>query len=80
MLVQLNPPIPMETLKGFGYAIMLNYPSVTLGCWWCVAIAETRELWWCPNEEVRLEKSWSMWMFPGHTEIMPVPDTSRPVA
>lgn len=71
----------METTRGYGYALFLNYPSVELGCWWCVALSDSRELWWTPNEEVRVEKNWSLWRRDGvgGNEIMPVPGVpSRP--
>lgn len=78
MIVQLDPQIPMYTPRGFGYALFLNYPSVELGCWWCVAISDTQELWWTPNEEVRVERNWSLWRRGGvgGNEILPVPGVS----
>jgi hypothetical protein len=53
---------------------MLVYWSPDLGCNWCVAISDTRELWWVPNEEVRIEKNWSIWRRggTGENEIQPV--------
>ena len=73
MITQLNPPIPVKCPKGEGWATFLNYPSLEAGCWWCVVLDETGELWWCPNEEIRFGKNWSMWRRgPGVSGIIPV--------
>lgn len=56
-MIQLNPPIPMNTPKGEGFAhVMLDYgPESDL--YWVVLIAETGEIWTYANRYVRASKN-----------------------
>ncbi len=59
MIVQLNPPIPLETPKGRGMAhIIIDY-STEHSLIWQVFIDATGESWLFRNEEVRLQPNWT---------------------
>ncbi|MEO6798625.1 MAG: hypothetical protein ABI178_01610 [Rhodanobacter sp.] len=56
-MLQLDPPIPMTTPKGEGFAhILLDYgPESDL--YWTVLITETGEIWTYANRHVRAAKN-----------------------
>ncbi|MEP7184782.1 MAG: hypothetical protein ABI767_02995 [Rhodanobacter sp.] len=56
-MIQLNPPIPMNTPKGEGFAhLMLDYgPESDL--YWVVMITSTGEIWTYANRYVRGSKN-----------------------
>ncbi|NYE31182.1 hypothetical protein HDE78_004166 [Rhodanobacter sp. K2T2] len=56
-MIQLNPPLPMNTPKGEGFAhVMLDYgPESDL--YWVVLITETGEIWTFANRYVRAGKN-----------------------
>lgn len=56
-MLQLNPPIPMNTPKGEGFAhILIDYgPESDL--YWTVLITETGEIWTYANKHVRASKN-----------------------
>lgn len=56
-MLQLNPPIPMNTPKGEGFAhILIDYgPESDL--YWTVLITETGEIWTYANRFVRASKN-----------------------
>ncbi|MBB3225639.1 hypothetical protein FHW69_000229 [Luteibacter sp. Sphag1AF] len=56
-MIQLNPPLPMNTPKGEGFAhFLLDYgPESDL--YWTVFITETGEIWTFANREVRASKN-----------------------
>ena len=56
-MIQLNPPIPMNTPKGEGFAhLMLDYgPESDL--YWVVLITDTGEIWTYANRYVRASKN-----------------------
>lgn len=57
MMLQLDPPIPMETPKGRGSAhILLDY-GTEYDLIWVVFIDETGECWCFRNPEIRLQKN-----------------------
>jgi len=60
MMLQLNPPIPLDTPKGPAYAHMvIDYSQehyVLFVCFLC----ETGECWVYPNRDVRLQKNQTM--------------------
>jgi len=60
MLIQLNPPLPLNTPKGEGLAhLVLDYgPEHNLI--WTVFINETGECWSFQNPEVRATKNITM--------------------
>ena len=70
-MLQLNPPIPMNTPKGEGFAhILIDYgPESDL--YWTVLITATGEIWTYPNHQVRATKNITL----GRTRPEnPVPD------
>lgn len=60
MILQLDPPIPMKTTKGDGYAhVLIDYgPEYVLQ--WVVFVDGTGECWTVPNPEVRIGSNWSL--------------------
>jgi hypothetical protein len=56
-VLQLNPPIPMNTPKGEGFAhILIDYgPESDL--YWTVLITATGEIWTYANRHVRASKN-----------------------
>lgn len=57
--LQLNPPIPFNTSKGHGYAVLVTDYSQEHSRLWTV-ILDTGEVWDVPQSEVRGIKNWSM--------------------
>jgi len=61
MILQLNPPIPMQVLgKGDGYAIAMIDYSQEHHILWVVAMTDTGEIWTVQNPEVRMLKNITM--------------------
>ena len=60
MMMQLNPPLPVDTPKGPAYAHMvIDYSQehyVLFVCFLC----ETGECWVYPNRDVKIQKNLSM--------------------
>jgi hypothetical protein len=56
-MLQLNPPIPLNTPKGEGFAhLVIDYgPESDL--YWTVLITETGEIWTYANKYVRASKN-----------------------
>jgi hypothetical protein len=56
-MLQLDPPIPMNTPKGEGFAhLVIDYgPESDL--YWTVLITETGEIWTYANRHVRASKN-----------------------
>lgn len=59
MILQLNPPIPLETEKGFGYAFLVMDYGIEYSKIWTVAL-ENGQIWDIPNEKVRMCTNWTM--------------------
>lgn len=58
MILQLNPPIPMNVIgKGDGYAIAMIDYSQEHHVMFVVAINETGEIWTVENPQVRMLKN-----------------------
>jgi hypothetical protein len=60
VLVQLNPPLPLETSKGSGWAhLVIDYgPEAAL--LWVVFMDADGACWTVPNAEVRMSYNWTM--------------------
>jgi hypothetical protein len=60
MIQQLNPPLPMETPKGGGWAhFVIDYgPESAL--LWVVLMDADGACWTVPNPEVRMSFNWTM--------------------
>jgi hypothetical protein len=58
-MLQLNPPLPMETPKGSGLAhFVIDYgPEAHL--LWVVFLDEGGACWTVPNPEVRMQSNWT---------------------
>lgn len=67
-MLQLNPPLPMLTPKGEGFAhVLIDYgPESDL--YWTVFITDTGEVWTFSNREVRAAKNITL----GRTHVEPV--------
>lgn len=60
MLTQLNPPIPVDTPKGKGFAHLVVDYGQEFDLVWIVFIDETGECWAYRNQEIRLQKNITM--------------------
>lgn len=68
-MLQLNPPLPMLTPKGEGFAQFLIDYGPESDLYWTVFITATGEIWTFSNREVRASKNITL----GRTHIEPVP-------
>lgn len=59
-ILQLNPPIPLDTPKGPGVAWLVMDYGLEHHLMWTVAIDATGEIWTYPNTEVRAQKNITM--------------------
>lgn len=57
MIMQLNPPIPLDTTKGEGLAHLVIDYGIESDLHWVVFINDTKECWTFPNSEVRACKN-----------------------
>ncbi len=74
MVVQLSPPIPLETPKGKGYAhFMIDY-SQEHDLHWVVFIDETGECWTFNNREIRIQTNLTM----GRSKSSPIAQPKAP--
>ena len=55
MMLQLNPPIPVDTPKGKGLAHLVIDYGIEHHILWVVFIDETRECWTFQNPEIRIQ-------------------------
>lgn len=56
-ILRLEPPIPLDTPKGKGLAIIFRDPGAEMDDWWTVIIDETREIWTFQNRDVRAQSN-----------------------
>lgn len=59
MFNRLEPPIPMATAKGDGWAFAVIDYGFEADLIWVVAINSSREIWCVPNREVRMQSNWT---------------------
>lgn len=60
MITQLNPPLPLHTPKGDGFAhFVIDYGPET-DLLWVVFMNEDGACWSVPNPEIRMQFNWSM--------------------
>lgn len=57
MITRINPPLPLETPRGNGYAHFLLDYGTEFDLIWIVFIDETGECWSFRNPEIRLQKN-----------------------
>jgi hypothetical protein len=55
MMIQLNPPIPVDTPKGKGFAYFLLDYSQDHDLCWVTFMDESRECWTFRNPEIRIQ-------------------------
>ena len=60
MITRIDPPLPLETIKGSGFAHFLIDYGVEHHLIWVVFLNESGECWSFQNPEIRLEKNWTM--------------------
>lgn len=61
MLVQLNPPVPLQIIgKGKGYAIAVIDYDQEHNLIWVTALDDGGEIWCAPNPTVRLQQNWTV--------------------
>lgn len=60
MLIQLNPPLPLETSKGPGWAHFLIDYGAESALLWVVFLDADGACWTVPNAEVRMCANWTM--------------------
>ncbi|HEY4089929.1 MAG TPA: hypothetical protein VGN46_00285 [Luteibacter sp.] len=56
-MLQLNPPLPLNTPKGEGFAHFLIDYGPESDLYWTVFITETGEIWTFSNKDVRASKN-----------------------
>jgi len=59
-MIQLNPPLPLITPKGKGWAHFLIDRSQEHHLEWVVFIDKTRECWTFQNPEIKIQENYSM--------------------
>ncbi len=59
-MLQLNPPLPLDTPKGKGYAHFLIDYSQEHDLLWVVFIDATGECWTFNNSQIRLQLNFTM--------------------
>lgn len=59
-ILQLNPPIPLETPKGAGQAHFLVDYSLEQDLFWIVFLDDTGQSWMFPNHQIRADKNISI--------------------
>jgi hypothetical protein len=60
MITQLNPPLPMETSKGGGWAHFLIDYGPESALFWVVFMDKDGACWTVPNAEVRMVFNWTI--------------------
>ena len=71
MMLQLNPPIPLQTPKGPGLAHFLTNLGVENNLIWTVIIDATGEIWEFQNPYVRAQKNITMGRLNIEEPLMP---------
>ena len=77
-MLQLNPPLPMDTVRGPGLAhFVIDYgPESHL--MWVVFLDADGACWTIPNPEVRLQANWSLQRRPARKPFAP-PERPEPI-
>jgi hypothetical protein len=60
MMLQLNPALPLETVKGAGWAHFVIDYGMEGALLWVVFLDDGGECWTVPNSEVRICQNWTM--------------------
>lgn len=59
-MIQLEPPIPVTTSKGKGYAFAIIDYGVEFDLLFVIGLDDTGEIWTLSNKEVRLQQNISI--------------------
>lgn len=60
MILQLDPPLPLKTSKGDGWAhFMIDY-GMEHHIMWVVFLDDTGQCWTFQNPDVRLDPNWTV--------------------
>lgn len=59
-MLQLDPPLPLRTSKGDGWAHLILDYSQEHDTYWGVFLNESGQFWWVPNQEVRIVANWTL--------------------
>lgn len=73
-ILQLNPPIPVDTPKGSGMATLLIDYGPEYDLMWVTFIDDTGECWTWPNPKIRAQKNITLGR---RTEKVVVPHVAR---
>ena len=76
MMMQLNPPIPVDTPKGKGVAHMVIDYSSEHDLFWVVFIDSTGECWTYNNKEIRAQQNITMGR-PNYGKLMDMATAAR---
>lgn len=57
MILQLNPPLPLETPKGKGLAHFIIDYGIESDIYWVCFQDETRECWTWNNRDIKIQKN-----------------------
>jgi hypothetical protein len=60
MITQLNPPLPLDTSKGEGWAHFLIDYGPESALFWVVFMDKDGACWTVPNPEVRMHHNWTL--------------------
>jgi hypothetical protein len=60
MITQLNPPLPLDTTKGEGWAHFLIDYGPESALFWVVFMDKDGACWTVPNPEVRMHANWTL--------------------
>ena len=74
VILQLNPPIPVETPKGKGQATLLIDYSIEHHLYWVVFLDESRECWTFSNPEIRSQPNYTA----GRRDFPPLKNENPP--
>ena len=75
-LLQLNPPLPLNTPRGEGLAVLVIDYGPDFDLWWTVVIGKGEfagEIWTYPNAEVRGVPNITLGRHPGKALMRPRP-------
>jgi hypothetical protein len=64
MILQLNPPLPLETPKGKGLAHLVIDYGIEADLMWVCFIDDTRECWTFRNPDVRIVENVTLGRIP----------------
>lgn len=84
MLMQLNPPLPLETPKGKAWAVALIDYGPHWDLQWITFLRDSGECWTFQNRDIRQEANYTFGIpapspIRPHMNSHPMPDTQRPL-